>query len=192
MFPIHGQVMFKLCMLTSLRTNALRKFNHMRWKSFWNILHKWTLSLKEHLEYAYFSRLKVIFVEPSNCILKHSDFLEGWWDWATVKPVACGLTRCYFLVLTCLGDPRWYPVRWAIRGHGQCCFTHSPPHFQFASSCCHPGNQITRLIWDLKDSKSEAKRGQKHLSCELSTYILVPGFNLDFDTQWSLCFWLFI
>ena len=33
MFPIHGQVMFKLCMLTSLRTNALRKFNHMRWKS---------------------------------------------------------------------------------------------------------------------------------------------------------------
>lgn len=63
-----------------------------------------------------------------------------------------------------------------------------PPHFQFASSCCHPGNQITRLIWDLKDSKSEAKRSQKHLSCELSTYILVPGFNLDFDTQWSLCF----
>lgn len=63
-----------------------------------------------------------------------------------------------------------------------------PPHFRFASSFCHPGNQITRLIWDLKDSKLKAKTGPKHLFCELSTYILVPGFNLDFDTQWSLCF----
>ena len=155
MFPIHGQVMFKLCMLTSLRTNVLRKFNHMRWKS--EIFYTSEHFLKRNIWSTFISlnsrsTLWNPMIAFSNTVISSSAAETEPREAYSPCVRKALLLGCYMF-----GGPMMIPCPQGHRRPWLVLLHPLPPHFQFASSCCHPGNQITRLIWDLKGSKSEAK-----------------------------------